>query len=172
MKKNIGLYLLLILGIATRFIPHPGNFTAIGAIALFSGLYLERQQAFWLPIIIMFISDIFIGFYSPYIMASVYIGFAITVLIGQYQKNKIRFGNVALGAIAGSVIFFLLTNTAVWLFGTMYAHNLSGLLESYYLALPFWRNQIIGDLFYSGVLIGGYETIKKMVPQVVVQEKK
>lgn len=172
MKNNTIIYLLLILGIVTRFIPHPGNFTAIGAIALFSGLYLERKQAFWLPLIAMFVSDIFIGFYSPYIMASVYIGFAMTVLMGQYLKNKIRLGNVALGAIAGSVIFFLLTNTAVWLFGTMYTHNLSGLLESYYMALPFWRNELLADLFYSGVLIGGYEMIKKLVPQTVPQVSK
>lgn len=172
MKNHIIIYLLLILGIVTRFIPHPGNFTAIGAIALFGGLYLERKQAFWLPIIAMFVSDIFIGFYNPYVMASVYIGFALTVFLGQYLKNKIRLVNVALAALAGSVIFFLLTNTAVWAFGTMYTHNLSGLLESYYLALPFWRNEILADLFYSGVLIGGYEMIKKLVPQIAAQETK
>lgn len=165
-NKNILVYLLIILAIATRFIPHPANFTAIGAIALFGGLYLNKKQAFCLPVIIMFVSDIFIGFYNPYIMASVYAGFVITVLLGQYLKNKIRLGNIALGAVAGSAIFFLLTNTAVWAFGTMYAHNLSGLFQSYYMALPFWRNEILGDLFYSGVLIGGYEMIKKLTSPV------
>lgn len=165
-NQNILIYLLLILAIATRFVPHPANFTAIGAIALFSGLYLNKKQALALPMITMFVSDIFIGFYSPYIMASVYIGFAFMVMIGQYLKNKIKFGNILFGAIAGSTIFFLLTNTAVWAFGTMYTHNLSGLLESYYLALPFWRNELLGNLFYSGVLIGGYEMIKKLVPEI------
>ncbi len=164
-NQNILIYLLLILAIATRFIPHPANFTAIGAIALFSGLYLNKKQALALPLIAMFISDIFIGFYSPYIMASVYLGFAITVLLGQYLKNKIKFINIFAGAISGSAIFFLLTNTTVWAFGTMYTHDLSGLFQSYYMALPFWRNELLGDLFYSGVLIGGYEMIKKLVPE-------
>jgi len=70
------------------------------------------------------------------------------------------------------LIFFLLTNGAVWLFGTMYSHDFSGLLQSYYMALPFWRNEILADLFYSGVLIGGYEMIKKLAPQTVVQTTK
>ncbi len=166
MSKNILIYLLIILAVATRFVPHPANFTAIGAIALFSGLYLNKKQAMAIPMIAMFVSDIFIGFYSPYIMASVYFGFAITVLLGRYLKNKIKLGNIILGAISGSVIFFLLTNTAVWAFGTMYTHNLSGLFQSYYLAIPFWHNELFGDLFYSSVLIGGYEMIKKLSPQI------
>ena len=165
MQKNILTYLLIILAVSTRFVPHPANFTAIGAIALFSGLYLSKKQSLALPLIAMFISDIFIGFYSPYIMGSVYLGFTLTVLLGQYLKNKIQFGNIVLGAVAGSTIFFLLTNTAVWAFGTMYTHNLFGLFQSYYMALPFWRNEILGNLFYSGILIGGYEMIKNLAPQ-------
>ena len=98
-------------------------------------------------------------------MGSVYLGFTLTVLLGQYLKNKIQFGNIVLGAVAGSTIFFLLTNTAVWAFGTMYTHNLFGLFQSYYMALPFWRNEILGNLFYSGILIGGYEMIKNLAPQ-------
>ncbi|MBI5221840.1 MAG: hypothetical protein HY979_03475 [Candidatus Magasanikbacteria bacterium] len=167
--KKLPIYLLIILGVVTRFVPHPGNFTAMGAIALFSGLYLSKKESLILPLAAMFISDIFIGFYRPSIMASVYIGFILMVLIGQYLKNKIGFWNVTAGVLSGSLIFFLLTNAAVWLFGTMYTHNFSGLLQSYYMALPFWRNEIIGDLFYTGVLIGGYEMIKKMVPQTNAQ---
>jgi len=172
MKNNLSVYLLILLGMATRFVPHPGNFTAIGAIALFSGLYLEKKQAFWLPIIAMFISDIFIGFYNPYIMATVYLGFTVTVLIGQTLKNKLTTIPVIGGILSASIIFFLLTNTAVWLFGTMYTHNLSGLLESYYMAIPFWRNEILADLFYSGVLIGGYEMIRKLTSTAATEISK
>lgn len=170
--KKLPLYLLLILGIATRFMPHPGNFTAVGAIALFSGLYLSKKESLLLPLAVMLVSDIFIGFYLPSIMASVYIGFILMVLIGQKLQNKIGFWAVTGAALSGSLIFFLLTNTAVWLFGTMYTHNLSGLMQSYYMALPFWRNEIIGDIFYSGVLIGGYEMIKKLATQTVAQTTK
>lgn len=172
LMKKLPIYLLIILAIATRFMPHPGNFTAMGAVALFAGLYLGKKESLALPLAAMFISDIFIGFYRPSIMASVYIGFVLMVLIGQYLKNKIGVSNVIIGVLSGSLIFFLLTNGAVWLFGTMYTHNLSGLIQSYYMALPFWRNEIIGDLFYSGVLIGGYEMIKKLAPETSLQTTK
>lgn len=168
MNKNTLTYLLIILAVTTRFVPHPANFTAVGAIALFGGLYLNKKQALWLPLTTMLISDLFIGFYNIYIMASVYIGFILMTLIGRYLNNKIKFSTIAFGTLAGSVLFFLLTNTAVWAFGTMYAHNLSGLFTSYYYALPFFRNELLGDLFYSGVLIGGYEMITKLVKEKAV----
>ncbi len=170
--KKLPIYLLIILAVATRFMPHPGNFTAMGAVALFSGLYLNKKESLLLPLAAMFVSDIFIGFYRPSIMASVYLGFILMVLIGQYLKNKIGFANVTAGVLSGSLIFFLLTNGAVWLFGTMYTHNFAGLMQSYYMALPFWRNEIMADLFYSGVLIGGYEMIKKLAPQTSLQTTK
>jgi len=171
MSKNTLAYLLIILAIATRFAPHPANFTAIGAIALFSGLYLSKKQALLLPLAAMFISDVFIGFYNIYIMASVYIGFALVVLIGKYLQNNIKLLPVALGTLTGSVLFFLLTNTAVWAFGTMYTHDISGLITSYYSALPFFRNELLGNIFYVTTLVGGYEMIKKLVPKTVVATK-
>ena len=171
MSKNILAYLLIILAIATRFIPHPANFTAIGAIALFSGLYLNKKQALFLPLIAMFISDIFIGFYSFYIMASVYIGFALVVIIGQQLQNNIKILPIAFGALSGSVLFFLLTNTAVWAFGTMYTHDITGLIASYYSALPFFRNELLGNVFYITTLVGGYEMIKKLSSQTIIATK-
>lgn len=172
MNQKTLTYLLIILAVATRFLPHPGNFTAVGAVALFSGLYLSKKEAIFLPMAAMFISDIFIGFYSSLIMTSVYVGFVLMVLIGQYLKNKIDVKNIAAGTFVGSLIFFLLTNTAVWLFGTMYAHDLSGLLQSYYMALPFWRNEILGDAFYVTVLVGGFEMIKNLAPQISAEVSK
>lgn len=170
--KKLPIYLLIILAVVTRFMPHPGNFTAMGAIALFAGLYLSKKESLVLPLVAMFISDIFIGFYRPSIMASVYVGFILMVLIGQYLKNKIGFWNVTSGALIGSTVFFLLTNGAVWLFGTMYTHNFAGLIQSYYMALPFWRNEIMANLFYTAVLVGGYEMVKKLAPEMNVQVTK
>ena len=51
-----------------RLLPHPPNFTPVAAIALFGGIYLSKRIAFSLPLIIMFISDIFIGSYEPKLM--------------------------------------------------------------------------------------------------------
>jgi len=168
MKKYLPIYLLLILGVLTRFLPHMANFTAIGAIALFGGLYLPKKWAVIAPVTIMFASDIFIGFYSWQIMTSVYIGFIIMGLIGlKIRKNK-KFSTVLGGTLVGSAIFFLLTNLAVWIFGTMYTHNLSGLMQSYYMALPFFRNSLMGNLFYATLLVGGYELFSIKIKQAVL----
>lgn len=167
--KKMPIYLLLALAISSRFLDHPANFTALGAIALFSGLYLDRKQAFVLPIAAMFISDLFIGFYNPAIMTSVYLGFVLMVAIGKYLKNNIKVKTVLGGTVTGSMIFFLLTNAAVWAFGTMYTHDLSGLFTSYYYGLPFLRNELLGSLFYSGVLVGGYEMIRKLSREQIAE---
>jgi len=151
------LILLLTLGITTRFLPHPANFTAIGAIAIFGGLYLPRRWAIVGPLVAMFVSDIFIGFYSLPIMASVYAGFVIMGLIGLAVRNQIKATTVLAGTVLGSVIFFILTNFAVWIFGTMYAHSLAGLAQCYIAALPFFKNSLLSDIFYVSIMVGGYE---------------
>lgn len=159
MKKYIIPTLLIILGLSARLLPHPANFAPIGAIALFAALYLPKKYALIIPLIAMFISDIFIGFYSLPIMLSVYIGFTIMSLIGLLVKKNKKFSTIFGGTLVGSILFFLLTNFAVWIFGTMYSHTFSGLIQSYTMAIPFFKNSLLGDLFYSGIIIGGFEFV-------------
>ena len=152
--------ILIVLGFTARLFPHPANFVPIGAIAIFGALYLPKKIALLAPLLAMFVSDIFVGFYSWPMMTSVYLGFAFMGLIGlKVRKNK-KFSTILGGTLLGSVIFFLLTNTAVWAFGTMYTMDISGLFQSYYMALPFFRNSILGDLFYTGVLVGAVEGLQ------------
>ena len=171
--KKIHLALALIaLAIVARVLPHPANFAPIGAVALFGGIYLSRRYAMILPLAAMLISDIFIGFYTWQIMVSVYVSFALTGLIGlRVRKNK-KLSTIVGGTVLGSILFFLITNFAVWAFGAMYAHNLAGLTQSYIMAIPFFRNSLLGDLFYVGLLVGSYEAIgyfllKKKAPVTV-----
>lgn len=157
MKKYLPAIILITLGIVARFLPHPANFAPIGAIAIFSGIYLPKKWAVVLPLAAMFFSDLFIGFYALPIMLSVYVSFIIMGLIGlAIRKNK-KLSTVLGGTILGSVIFYLVTNGAVWAFGNWYGHNLSGLINCYAMAIPFFRNSLLGDLFYTGVLAGVYE---------------
>lgn len=171
MKKYLPIYLLLILAVATRFLPHAANFTAIGAIAMFSGLYLPRRWAIVGPLLAMFTSDIFLGFYHPITMLSVYISFILMTGIGiAVRKNK-NIATVLGGTLLGSLIFYLITNLSVWVFSGMYTHTLSGLLQSYYLALPFFKNTIAGDLTYVTLLVGGYELVTSVTRNQTITEK-
>ncbi|MEK7644182.1 MAG: DUF6580 family putative transport protein [Patescibacteria group bacterium] len=165
MKKNQGNFtaiiaiILLTIGVFSRLVAHPANFVPVGALAFFAGIYLPRKYAYSLPLAMMFVSDLIIGFYSPMIMASVYIGFLLMTAIGQIVRNNKKFSTILAGVLSGSLLFFLITNAAVWAFGTMYTHNLSGLAQSYLMAIPFFRNSLMADGFYSAIFIGAMEAV-------------
>ncbi len=156
-KYYLPAIILILLGVSTRFLPHPANFTALGAVAIFSGIYLPRRWALILPLMAMFLSDIFIGFYAWPIMLSVYSGFIIMALMGMAVKTKKNAATILGGTLLGSILFFLLTNFSVWTFGSWYEHSLAGLYQCYVLALPFFKNSLAGDLFYTAALAGSYE---------------
>lgn len=158
-KNHVLIATLIILGISARLLPHPANFAPIGALALFGSLYLPRRWALIVPLGALMLSDAIIGFYSPKMMISVYLSFALVDLIGLWVKKHKNFRTILGGTLLGSTLFFLITNAAVWGFGTMYTLDFSGLIQSYQMALPFFRNSLLGDLFYTGVLVGVVEGV-------------
>ena len=109
-------YLLILIGFLTRFLPHPANFTAIGAIALFSGYYLkDKRLAVAVPLLAMFLSDLIIGLYQWQLLASIYLSFAAVVFLGIIIKRRKWFFALP-ASLLGTAIFFLITNLAVWQF--------------------------------------------------------
>jgi uncharacterized membrane protein len=166
---------LLAIGVTGRLLPHAWNFTPLIATTIFAGVYLGKKYAFFLPIITMAISDIFLGFYDPEIMFSVYLSFAIAGLIGyRFAKSK-KMNSVVLSALVSSSLFFLITNGAVWFFGSMYSAGLSGLFQSYFAGIPFYRNMMLGDVIYSVSLFAIYEfsvtLIKKVKTNKIIDRK-
>ncbi len=151
--------LLITLGFASRLLPHPANFAPIAAIAIFGGLYLPKRWAIILPAMAMFVSDIFIGFYTWQIMLAVYGSFVLTGVIGLLVRKNKKTATVIGGTILGSVLFFLITNFAVWAFGNMYTHTFADLMQCYTMAIPFFKNTLLGDLFYTGALVGAFELL-------------
>ncbi len=156
---------LVALAAATRLLPHPANFTAIGAIALFSGAYLPRRWGIIAPALSMLATDAVIGFYTPGVRASVYASFAIVYLIGRHAAREQKFSRAMIGALASPIIFFFITNAAVWAFTPMYAKTSQGLFTCFAMAVPFFRNMLAGDLFYSATLFGIAALAQKFVRQ-------
>ncbi len=159
LEKLITPITFILVGASARILPHAPNFAPIGAMALFGGTYLGKRQALTLPIAAMVLSDVFIGFDSIPMRLSVYGSFMLTVLIGFWVKKNKNIKTVFAGALASSIMFFIITNFAVWLFGNMYPRTFAGLAQDYYLAIPFFKNTVLGDIFYSALLFGGYEFI-------------
>ena len=152
-KKQLVLIVFMLIAILFRLFPHLPNFTPVTAIALFGGLYFSnRKMAYIVPIFIMALSDVFLGFHP--ISLFVYTAFLLVSFIGT-QTNKPSIYTILLGSLS----FFIVTNFGVWLIG--YPKTWTGLIECYTLALPFFRNSLLGDFFYSGILIFGFKFVEK-----------
>ncbi|MBI3290537.1 hypothetical protein HYZ78_04025 [Candidatus Microgenomates bacterium] len=160
-KFLINPFLIILIAIVLRLAPHEPNFAPITAMALFGGAYLNSRYALIVPLAAMFVSDIFIGFHST--MPFVYASFLLSGLIGLRLRNHKNVLNVVAASFGASVLFFLITNFGVWLVGGLYPHTGSGLVQCFINAIPFFRNTVLGDFFYTGLFFGGYELVLKMV---------
>lgn len=163
-KLNIVFFgLIAVFSFFARLLPHAPNFAPVGALAILAGAHLSKKYALLLPLAVMLVSDYFIGFYNINIMISVYFSFLLYALFGNAFGKGRKLAKFAGGAFLGAVLFFLITNFAVWAFSSMYSKDLSGLLFSYTLALPFFKNTLLGDLFYTAVFFAAYELALKKV---------
>lgn len=169
---------IIILGIifaaitlVARLTPHPWNFTPMGALVIFSGFMLPKKWL-WVPLAALVISDIIIGSYTFGVMATVYSSYAIMLGISFTSRSRYSFGTALGSSIAGAVIFFVLTNAAVWAFGGIYTPDISGLMASYTAAIPFFRNSFAGYLVYTAVFFGIYELAAIYSEQLVAERAK
>ena len=159
-KSWISIFTIVILAVVTRLIPHAPNFAPIGGLALFSGSHFKKKIALAIPLIAMFLSDIFLGFHKtiPY----VFLSFIIIALIGGLIKSN-KWQSLLSASLISSVLFFLITNFGVWANGSMYQKNLNGLMQSYAFGIPFFRNTLISDLFYTFSFFYGYRFLSNFV---------
>ncbi len=163
MKHIITILALVLIAGFSRLIPHPWNFTAIGAMALFAGSQMPNKAlAFLAPLLSLLWTDAVLGFHGT--VFYVYAAVALITIIGFYAQGK--FTRIALGSLAGSVLFFTITNLGVWMAGSLYPKTLEGLAQCFAMAVPFFQNQLLGDLFYAGVLFGSYDLLKTYVPSL------
>lgn len=170
MKQWSVLVLMVLVAAFSRLIPHPWNFTAVGAMALFGGAYFSsKRQSLLIPMAALLLSDLVLGFHST--MIYVYLAFALVVVMGwalREERSALRIGTLSL---VTSSLFFLISNFGVWAMGGLYTQNWQGLVQCYGAAIPFFDNQIFGDLFFSALLFGGYETVKYLVPDFASNQK-
>ncbi len=149
---------LVIFGVGMRFLPHQWNFVPVAAIALSTSAYFGFSYALGIVFVMMAVSDISLGFYDWRIMLAVYGSFLIIALMGLILKKKRSVLLVLSTSFGGSMLFFFMTNFAVWLFSGMYLHTLAGLSACFVAALPFFRGTLLGDLAFNALFFGIFET--------------
>lgn len=162
--------LFIIIGVSLRLLPHPPNFTPIGALALFGGAYFSKKIALIIPITTMVISDLFMGYYEPKLMISVYISFIFCVVIGFGLNKKNDWKLIFRNSILSALFFFFLTNFSVWLFTPWYTKDFIGLTQCYLLALPFFRNTLLSNLLYATIFFGAYETARSIIKKKIIEK--
>ncbi len=163
--------LLVIFSALTRIVPHPYNFTAIGAIALFSGANLNRKN-YWIPFLALFLTDTYLGFHNT--MVYVYGSFALIIAVGYFIRKKQNIITLTGASILSSIIFFIVTNFGVWqLWGSLYPHTWQGLIACYIAGIPFFKNTLLGDLIYTALIFGAYNysIIKLKLLSVILNTK-
>ncbi len=152
---------LTIIGIISRLVPHLPNMTPVGATALFSSAKFGMKKGLIIFLLTMLITDVLLGLHP--VMWATYGSFMITILIGSWVQKKYSLSRFLTGTLVSSIIFFIITNFAVWLVplhSGMYAKTLTGLIHCYIMAIPFFRNSLIGDFFYGLIFYYGYELVK------------
>jgi hypothetical protein len=152
-KNNLGLLLICVLAIVIRLLPHAANVAPFTALALISGYYFRSKIGFLIPILASIVTDAYVGFYP--ILGWVYASYALIFFSAFVVKksDKLSFKTAIPLALFSCVLFFLITNIGVWLTSSMYAPTPQGLVDCFIKALPFFRNSLIGDMYYTVVFI-------------------
>lgn len=168
---------MIVLAALARLLPHPPNFTPIESMALFAGAWFaDRRLAILVPIAAMLLSDLVMGaliggLYAEHLLTvshlAVYACIVLCAVTGFSLRGRASGGRVAAMSLAGAVIFFLVTNFAVWLTATnVNGHPAcaAGLLPCYTAAIPFFQWTVLGALFWSALLFGGFELMRRRWP--------
>ena len=154
---------IVVLGACARLLPHPWNFTPMMAIGLFAGTYARRTGTGVLATMsALVLSDAVMGFYSGFWY--VYGATLIPVLLGRLIRNRSGVGAIIATALASSLSFFLITNFMVWAVSKqLYPHTIAGLTAAFVAGIPFYKNQLLGDAFYTLAMFGGYALLSRFM---------
>ena len=162
-KQSFPISLILILALA-RLIPHPPNFTPIVAVAIMSGYFFKNiYLSFATLIVSMLLADLFLGFYEN--MIYVYISLILISYVFYKIGEKINIKNLFIYGFIGSVLFFIVSNFGVWALGSpgvydiAYEKSLSGLIQCYILAIPFFGNTFLSTVIFSYPAIFIYRSL-------------
>ena len=153
MKKNrLLLILTFLVGILGRAIPHPWNLTPTVSLSLISGQYFRKKNALMVTLLSLLVSDCLLAVIQHHAVFGswslfTYTGLLLTTLIAQQYNIKTASDAFLLVSIS-SLTYWAWTNVGCWLSMPEYPTTFQGLWQCFTMALPFLKNQIIGDLLW------------------------
>ncbi len=153
--KNFYIFVcILLLLAATRFIPHPPNFTSLIALSFYAPALFGLR---FIPAVVLsfILTDLFFGFHATTLFT-----WGSVILIGLVSKflNNTTFKRV-FGSLIGAFIFYIISNFGVWLTGSHGLDSL-GIFPTYTLAIPFFMNTLLSTILFSLIIEAVYSQSK------------
>lgn len=154
----------------TRVLPHPPNFTAVTAMALFAGACMSNR---WLSLVVpmaaLFVTDLVLGFHNT--MWAVYGATGLITILGWIISKKQNFLTIAGASLASILLFFFITNAAMWVVGFFttgfYPQTSAGLVMSIEAGIPFLHYSAISHIVYAGVMFGAFHFVRNWKPALI-----
>jgi len=145
----------------------PPNFTAFYALAFCGGLYFRGQMAWWLPLGTLAVTDILLNalyYHEPVLSAYMLVktlSLVGIVFLGRRFSPRAAWVKLVCGGLLGAVVFYLITNTASWLYNPAYAKTLAGWFQALTSGIPgypptwsFFRNTLLSGGLFTGLFVG------------------
>jgi hypothetical protein len=148
--NDMDIFFFIGINIFSRITPHIPNMTPIGAVTLFTASRYSFRKSFLILVVSMLATDAVLGFHP--VMWATYTSLYVSLLIGRVIPKTRNWKIIGIVTVISSSQFFIFTNFAVWFTGLMYPKTFEGLIECYFRALPFFRNSLFGDLFYTAII--------------------
>jgi hypothetical protein len=163
--RSLAIIGMIAITAASTLLPHPPNFTPLAAIALFLGAQLnDRRAAFAITLGALLVRDTIIGFHS--LMPFVYVCYALNICLGICVRANQKLWRVAVVSVVASTIFFLVTNFGVWALLDTFPQTGAGLIACYAAGIPYFRNTLASDLFYSLAMFGAFALAQTRIPSL------
>lgn len=171
MRLMISIFLIMTLSriAIPPFFTHLPNFSAVDAVALFSGAYFSRRLlACGVVLFSVWVGDVFLNkmlmhhwvlFYPGCYWQ--YVSYLLITLLGVRLKTQVNIQRLVLTSLYAAIFFFIISNFGVWAGGMLYPFTVNGLVSCYVAALPFFKNTLCSDLFFTLILFGGAEFIHR-----------
>lgn len=181
-KKELIVLVLILVAIITRFlfivdgVSVLPNFTAVGAIAIIGASHFKGIRKWLIPLVVLWLSDLILNniVYAQYydhfqVVGSLWVYGSILLIgvLAYFVMQKPSWGRLVFTSFGAAIIFYLVTNFGSWISpASPYVKDFNGLMLCYEMGIPFFRNTLLGNLFFSFVLFGAYELIASRLSDI------
>jgi uncharacterized protein DUF6580 len=156
------IYLIIVLAVLARFLPHAWNFSPVYGALLFGGARLNKRESIWFPALLLGISDVILTdfvYQLHFGWREIFqvVAFASISLAGWLLREHIGLRRFLSANAAGATAFYLISNFGVWVGWHTYPPTWSGLVQCCVAAIPFFGRTLGSTIIFSAVLFGAYE---------------